>query len=292
MPGAVEPPDVPPVRYVFLFAPNNSGTTVMCQYLADQTGGYLPPFGNNEGQMAPALKRLMRVRPWDASNRFDWPAIHAQWDRLCRRAGQGLFIEGSPPNLLRVEDIRREFDGRAQYLCALSSPYMQVASCLYNYHKPGGDGLTTQVKSLARQWLVKARALRATLKAHEDIKLVRYEDFCADPGLLNAALGLERRAQGAIRGKWTSGDTRIRDATARNLGFLRTQEIDRISAVLARAPAVLRFFGYELTGGQACLARLSAQEELFAQGVERRARWDRHGGRVARDVAGDDPGSG
>ena len=48
--------------YLFLISPNNSGTTVMSQYIAQRFDFYLPPFGNNEGQFAPAVESMMRDR--------------------------------------------------------------------------------------------------------------------------------------------------------------------------------------------------------------------------------------
>lgn len=270
-----------PVRYLFLFTPNNSGTTVMCQYLAAQTGGYLPPFGNNEGQMAPAVRAMMRTRPWDPDSRFDWGFIHGEWDRLARAAGKALFIEGSPPNLMRVDAIRAEFGELGRYACSLPHPYMQVASGLYNYYSPE----TANPRALARQWLDQAAALAAALDRHPGMALVRYEDFCADPGRLNAAYGLPVVEGAVIAGKWNTRDTAIRNAAARTIGFLTADEIDRIAARLAPAEALLARFGYDLEAGAACLARLSEQTDLFAEGIERRHLWEANGGRSPRPNA-------
>ena len=263
-----------PVDYLFLFTPNNSGSTVMCQYLAAQTGGYLPPFGNNEGQMAPAVSAMMRTRPWNPDSRFDWGAIHAAWDGLARRAGRGLFIEGSPPNLLRIDAIRAEFGALARCACAISHPYLHVASSVYNYNSPGAMGL----KGLAAQWIAKARAIAAALDADPTLPLLRYEDFCADPARLNAAFGLPVTGATAIPGKRNTADTAIRDATARTVAFLRAPEIDRLRAALAPGADLLARFGYGLDEGVACLDRLRAEAELFAEGRARRRRWIEQGG--------------
>ena len=267
-----------PVDYLFLFTPNNSGSTVMCQYLAAQTGGYLPPFGNNEGQMAPAVREMMRTRPWDPDSRFDWAAIHAEWDRLAGKAGKTLFIEGSPPNLMRIEAIRAEFGPRARFACAISHPYMQVASSVYNYRKPGG----MRLKGLAELWLTQAGALAAALEADPALALVSYEDFCEDPTRLNAAYGLPVVEGAEIAGKWNTRDTAIRNAAARTIAFLTAEEIDRIAGPLAAGQALAARFGYALEDGATCLARLSAEADLFAEGLARRRRWEEAGGRPPR----------
>lgn len=267
-----------PIDYLFLFTPNNSGTTVMCQYLAAQTGGYLPPFGNNEGQMAPAVRAMMRERPWDADRQFDWAFIHGEWDRLARAAGKTLFVEGSPPNLMRIDAIRAEFGDRARLACSLCNPYMQIASSAYNYRKPG----EVKLAGLARLWLRQAGTIAAALAADPALRLVRYEDFCADPTRLNAAFGLPVVTGAAIAGKWNTRDTAIRNAAARTIAFLTAGEIDRITALLAPEAALLAGFGYAPESGADCLARLAGEADLFAQGLERRRLWEAHGGRPAR----------
>ena len=78
------------VRFVFLFCPNHSGTTVLSQYLASQMSGYLPPFGNNEGQMVPALKPMMREQPWNKDQVYDWDHIRACWETLA--AGRAFIL--------------------------------------------------------------------------------------------------------------------------------------------------------------------------------------------------------
>ena len=62
------------LRVFFVFSPNNSGTTVISQYLASQIDGYLPPYGNNEGQMVPEVKAMVPVvsrgpSPWPCNSR-------------------------------------------------------------------------------------------------------------------------------------------------------------------------------------------------------------------------------
>ena len=71
------------MHYKFIFSPNNSGTTIISQYLsAHINNSYLPPFGNNEGQMAPNMKKIMRHNPWNPDSIFDWQFIKKEWDIL------------------------------------------------------------------------------------------------------------------------------------------------------------------------------------------------------------------
>jgi hypothetical protein len=263
------------IRYIFLFGPNNSGTTVSCQYLAAQTGGYLPPYGHNEGQMAPAVRAMMRHQPWRKDTQFDWHWIRGEWDGLCRDAGKGLFIEGSPPNLMRVNHIRQVFDGSASYVFFLSNPWMQIASEMYNY----ATAERRSVESFMQQWLFKAAQIRQAMQSNPDIPLVTYEAFCAQPSVLNQALALPERAITPLAGKRAGDAAEIRDMSARNIAFLRAEEIDRINESLSSDPEILRAFGYEIFPSCDLLQRMSQQVVLFADGLKRRREWDR---RLAR----------
>ena len=71
------------ISYIFLFSPNFSGTTIISQYLNNNIiNSYLPKYGNNEGQMAPSVRNIMRKKPWDENVNFDWNFIKNEWDNL------------------------------------------------------------------------------------------------------------------------------------------------------------------------------------------------------------------
>ena len=131
-----EPISLSDLTYLFLFCPNNSGTTVLSQYLASQIDGYLPPYGNNEGQMVPAVRKMMREKPWNASIDYDWAFIRAAWDEM--RDGR-IFVEGSPPNLLRFDSIREVFGQDSSAVISICDPYQHIASCMKRYDRHPGD---------------------------------------------------------------------------------------------------------------------------------------------------------
>ena len=64
------------IRYIFLFSPYFSGTTIISQFLNNNIrNSYLPKFGNNEGQMAPYVRNIMKKNPWIRDVNFDWNFI-------------------------------------------------------------------------------------------------------------------------------------------------------------------------------------------------------------------------
>jgi hypothetical protein len=258
-------------RFIFLFSLNNSGTTVISRYLAQQTGGYLPPYGNNEGQMAPGVFLAMANGGAEPVRRFDWAFIRREWERLARRAGKDLFIEASPPNFMRAEAIFEEFGAETPALFSAASPYSFIASVLYNYSDPP---LTPKaVRAAARRWQRRAGYMRQAMRAYPEIPRISYEAFCADPTVANRALGLPVVATAEIVGKSNEKTRGIVDQSRRQLAFLTAEEWDEANAVLATKPGLVAFFGYEIRPGAALIAEAQRDPVQYQAGTRRRAGW-------------------
>lgn len=180
-----EPIDLKQLSFIFLFCPNNSGTTILSQYIASQIEVYLPPFGNNEGQMIPEVKPIMRNHPWNPHQKFDWPFIRSTWEK---RAAGKLFFEASPPNLMRPQEIEEFFGHDSTALISISNPYQYISSCLRRYRQPGAP-----VAPLAREWLMKAKRIRDIRKRYPFFPFLSYEDFVTNPRQINRLLGVAER---------------------------------------------------------------------------------------------------
>lgn len=265
------------MKFYFVFAPNNSGTTICCQYLAAQTDSYLPPFGNNEGQMIPEVRDEMRDRPWEIDKEMNWPRIRSSWSSLAQSRGKTSFVEGSPPNLVRIKNIRKHFDPDAVYMCMISSPFLHVASSVYNYKTPTNVNL----KNLSKSWLRKASLIQNALDEYSDIKFLNYEQFCTNPIEINRLLNVEFKENFKIRGKRNTSISDIRDASARTISFLTAHEIDEISDALEGSQNLLEYFGYDIVQGDQLLKELYTKDPSGARaGLQRRAEWEVNMGRV------------
>lgn len=260
------------VEFLFLFSPNNSGTTVIGQYLETQTHGYLPPFGYFEGQMAPSVKEIMRADPWNPEQVHDWSFIRREWATLADEAGKSLFIECSPPNIMRTEQIRSAFTDAAHFLVSTSSPYSFVASNIYNYVRPP-LGPTT-LKTAAEAWAMRAARLMADCMAHPDTPRITYEAFCKDCTTVNRALGIGVQPFGKLKGKANNPVSRIVDMSNRNLAFLTFDEWDQVNEVLEEHRPLVDFFGYEIRPGEELIVEATATPALFHAGILRRLSWD------------------
>lgn len=262
------------VEYFFLFAPNNSGTTVMSQYIATQLDAYLPPFGNNEGLMMPQLRLPQDNMLWDLDRTWDWPAIKALWDPLPTAAGKDLFVEASPSNMLHVTAIRETFGHHHAALFSMASPYAFIASFVANYRRAP---LTAQVLDrIVQRWQLRADFMCRNRLEHADIPFLSYETFCTDPTEINRLFDIPLRAEIEIAGKKNSGLRRIEDQTPRHVAFLTEGEWHHVNTRLSENPDLLETHGYKVQSGSdlRAMARRTAPG-LFEKGQAKRDRWNR-----------------
>lgn len=250
------------LKFLFLLCPNNSGTTIMSQYITAQVDGYLPPFGNNEGQMMPAVRDMMRNKPWNADQKFDWGYIRAQWERL---VSDKCFVEASPPNLLRVHDMEPVFGRDSTALVSICDPYQHIASSMHRY--------TGKPRNVAKEWVFKARHVRQIREDYPHLPFVSHEEFVKNPASINEAFGLAYR-EASLKGKRSSGLTEITSTYFRSIGFLRHDDVVSVTEVLETAADVLEYFGYGLAGPKFLADAQERNPEEFGVGLARRETWE------------------
>lgn len=257
------------IDYMFLFAPNNSGSTIMSQYIASQIDGYVPPFGNYEGQNLPELQDIMMSPDrWSRSLENEWPQIRKAFD--ARREGS-VFVEASPPNIKRVDPIRREFGDAAQYVFSICNPYQTIASCVFNYFAPP---IERAVDTMASRWADRAATIRRAMEENPDIPFLSYEAFCEDPGQFNRLFGLQVRPHTPLDGKKSTQVSEIRNMATRTISFFSESEIDYVTERLTPHRDLLDHFGHRLETGADLLASFAGSDEEIELGERRRAQWE------------------
>jgi hypothetical protein len=261
------------MKFFFVFAPNNSGTTIMSQYLQSQCDGYLPPFGNFEGQRVPSVAPMMRLDPWNQGQAFDWSFIRSEWQSYGEEAGKSIFVEASPPNIIRVDDIVAEFGADMKAIISISNPYMQIASSAKNY---GKQKITKELlEEFAEGWLTKAEHQRRNVERYGNrFPFIKYEEFCRNPEAINQAFGLEASAPASLGGKRNSQVSKVMDMAAKNIAFLTVFETEMVTAVLGRRKDLLDFFDYGLLDFAGYEQMLREQPALAHAGLIDRVRWE------------------
>ena len=246
--------------FFFIFAPKFSGSTVMSQYLASSIDGYLPSTSNNEGQMIPAVKELIFAQDrWDPEVDYNWSKIKEIWRSLLLQSQKHTFIDASPPNIMRLESIKRSFAGEMAGAISISSPYMQISSEIKKrYHKMVGRNKLNPTKNIpeklvqnaTKKWVHMAKAQRKNIKSNPSIPVVTYEQFCRDPEELVRAFchstntPMRNSKPPQIKGKKETGIPDIIDMTCKNLAFLSLKEIGRMTTMLSKHRKLLEFFNY------------------------------------------------
>ena len=86
--------------------------------------------------MAPGVKQIIFAQNrWKSTVDYDWATIKKEWTSLLHQSQKKIFIEGSPPNLMRVASIQKNFEGEMKGVISISSPYMQISSAIKKkYH--------------------------------------------------------------------------------------------------------------------------------------------------------------
>jgi len=255
--------------FYFIFSPNNSGTTVMAQYAAQQSGAFLPPVPSAEGQLLPAVREMMRNRPWDTESPFDWAYIRAQWEDAMHKAGKSDFVEGSPPNMIRVARILDTFPERRAVL-SIANPFSQIASCIKNYNTVINVDV---LRNTTLTWVEKATIQRRNMERWPDIPRITYEAFCHEPAVLNRALGFPVTDVEPVAGKGNSRIPFIVDMTVKNICFLTVFEVLAITETLSAHQDLLDAFGYRLIDRAAYDDMMRAEPGLAAAGLVDRSAW-------------------
>ncbi|MEM7399848.1 MAG: hypothetical protein AAF354_13040 [Pseudomonadota bacterium] len=254
-------------KFFFIFCPNNSGKTVLSQYLASQVDGYLPVYGNNEGQMAPNVKQMMRDGPWQKDRQFDWGYIRRCWESL---AAEKMFVEASPPNLIRTNCIQEVFGHDSTAIISICNPYQHVSSSVKrNYLDP------INIQDVAQSWLQKAEEIIRIRETYAFFPLIPYEDFVVKPKIVNERLSVPFR-EVEIQGKMGSNISGIRSGFARAVGFLKPEDMIAIERALYRAPDIMEYFSYDIDGLKTLKSTQEREPEEFMIGVETRENWDRY----------------
>ena len=272
--------------FYFLFIPKFSGSTIMSQTLANAVNGYLPPFTNNEGQMAPGVKKIIFAQDrWDPSVDYDWISIKHEWLSLLHQSKKNIFIEGSPPNLMRLASIQKHFSDQMRGVISISSPYLQISSAIKKKYQamiakdkldPNSKIPKKLMKEAISFWVAMAKAQRNNIQANPSMPVVTYEQFCANPNILinafspNIDASTDQPLITKAKGKKYTGIGEIMDMTCKNLSFFSLKEISSLTKLLRPHKRLIHFFGYDLLSTKEIVSMYNQNLPLVIDGLHSR----------------------
>ena len=267
--------------FFFIITPNNSGSTVFSQFIANNIPlSFLPPHGNNEGQWIPEVVNMMRNNPWSPETKMDWEFIKDTWKTYLNESKKQIFVESSPPTMVRLNSLLKTFRPRGMVLF-ISNPYLQIASCIHRYSK--NESIGVAAKRFTESWLEKAKIQAHNKSLHPSTPLITYEFFCTNPvQACNQALSsiecqdIPSSVNLTIEGKKNTMINTIIDMTPRHLSFLGKEGVSIINEIITSQIDVVEFFGYSALEPTQIDMILAANKPLESVGIKNRAEWDQN----------------
>ncbi len=241
-------------KFVFVLAPPYSGSTVLTRLLETSANVSNLP---TEGQFVPAVRDVMRFEPWTADQSLPWDAIREVWEGHWDEA-KPLWLEKSPPNIIRSEEISEHFDP-AYFIAMVREPYAHIEGLARRSNVPPMDlsksaSRTDCIAHAVACWIMFASHQRDTIRNRKHVTWFTYETLTTEPLLVASQLKTFLPELGSLDTEATFGVHAVSGTTARSLTdlnepkrrLLTTSDFELISALLAPEMELLAFFGYDL----------------------------------------------
>lgn len=241
-------------KFVFVLAPPYSGSTVLFRLL--DTSAHVSALPG-EGQFIAEVKDEMRAAPWDEAHALDWAHIRGVWETYWDQT-KPLWLEKSPPNLIRAAAIEEAFDP-AWFIVMMREPYAHIEGLARRADVPP-MGLTksaarpTRIARAAELWLEFAKVQRASIDERAHVTWFTYEALTQDAPRIATQLktflpelgNLDIDARFGVHAVSGTQARELQDMNAPKRALLRAADFEIISDVLAPHEELLKFFGYGL----------------------------------------------
>ncbi len=260
------PPDRPE-KYLFIICMNNSGSTLLERVLRDcrnaiafpaapdaQTNGqqFVRDYMPIPGRIDKKFRRIWTEHAdiLEDETRYNWPMIKKQWRIRWSRnpkfqtASTRVFLEKSPPNVLRAPMLQKSFD-QSFFIIMQRNPYA-VAEGIRRRTSLPLDRCTRHWIKCARKQMKNESELRRVIRLnYEDLS--ERSDFCREQilKLIPELDDLDIRKEIAVQ----AVDGRVRQPIVnynqKQIALLSSEDFSEINAELDLAPEVMSHFGYE-----------------------------------------------
>lgn len=227
--------------YLFILCPPYSGSTLLWKLLSTSVNVSALPM---EGQFLPELKELMRDKPWDAARALPWPDIKAVWESYWDK-DKPVWLEKSPPNLIRTRDIRAHFQP-VKFIVMVRNPYAQAEGLMRRNHFTARRAANFSMMCLRRQ-LENARQL-------EDTLVMTYEALVQDPAAVCAQLAafmpvlgdMDHAGHFEVHSIDGTVNRPITDLNSKKIATLSAASLAAMNDIFAQHRETLDAWGYSL----------------------------------------------
>lgn len=264
------------MQYIFLISPNNSGTTIACQFITSKLEKcYLPPKGNNEGLKIKRIWEVTKKNRWNPDIPINYELAKEIWEKRALRNQCTSFFEASPPNLYHLEQIVREFNN-CTIIFWISNPYLYIGSCVNRY---GKEEFHNAVSHETDMWIKKAKFQRKNHVLLPKASQLNYEDFCKEPDqYLKKKIGSILELQehpGRIKGKNSTKISTIMNMTPKSLAFLGKSGLSIISQKLQENEEIIDYFNYQIISPSEASSILESNRYQAEAGAQDRLKYEK-----------------
>ena len=231
-------------KYLFVLSPPFSGSTLLWRILSTAKEVSALP---QEGQFLPSVRNIMREGHWDEDKKMPWEYIKEQW-RKEWDLGKSVFLEKSPPNIMRALEIEKYF--RPSYFISINrNPY---AFC------EGYSRRRNKSCEIAIRWWVRFSEYQIrNITALKRNLFFKYEELMDNKENIAKKLNAfmpelnDIDINGTYKTRTARNDNIVNnpilpDLNAEKIKRLRKKDIEVINKVLKENVKTLKFFNYEL----------------------------------------------
>jgi hypothetical protein len=266
-PRPVPPPVDRPEEYLFIVCMNNSGSTLLERLLRNCRNAVGFPAGPDEqvngqefvedlmpvpGQFKPQCTRIWseQAAVFEDESRYDWPRIKERWRIEWARnpkmmtANPRVFLEKSPPNVLRAAMLNQHFENNS-FVLIQRNPYA-VAEGIRRRMAFSLDRCIVHWIRCAQKQMQNENILRRTVRLSYE-QLSSDPAFCREqilrlvPALDDLDMGKELTVH-SIEGRKPRPLVNFNDA---QIATLSKDDLGVINNHLDKVPEVMSHFGYD-----------------------------------------------
>lgn len=247
--------------HVFVISPNNSGSTFLQKALATSNNTWnLAKEGHHTyGFIGPTPFNLNRSLLWAAdeeginlftdASAYNWKKTRKAWyfqafskDKLAT-----VFVEKSPPSLLRVKQLQQEFCN-ANFLFMVRNPYAVVEGITRWRERI----VSIDVAQAAEHVIQCFYYQKKNIDQHSDNGVFfHYEEMCAQPEKVKLKIetlvpelhDLQLNQKLSVKGLY---DQKLQDMNAQQIEKLSPEILSKINHVFIDHSEILEHFGYTI----------------------------------------------
>jgi len=226
-------------NFLFVLCPPYSGSTVLWKILGTSPQVSILP---REGQFLDEVREVMRDEPYNADKKIPWKEIRAQWEQY-EDPSKPIFLEKSPPNLVRAFEIEREFEP-CHFIAMIRDPYATCEGIYRRGHKT--------LEETTKFWISCAQYQKINIEGLKHIINFSYEKLVENTPLIKDQIlefipeleSLDIDITPKIHSVFGREHRKITNLNKHKINRLSNQELSIINNILEKHNDIMEFFGY------------------------------------------------